>query len=143
MGYVQIYTGNAGKDHGGHGSRLEALGAGFECLRRPVRQGESLPRFGLSSPGGGHAAVRQGFIRRREPTKEELECAAKGFAECREAATAGLYDLVVLDEVFAAIATASWVRPSCSTSPRAAPRARNSCSRAGTRLNPSSMRPTS
>lgn len=109
VGLVQVYTGDGkGKTTAALGLSLRAVGRGrrvkfFQFLKGGGRTGEAAaavrlaPEFEMIQCGSG------AFIVGRAPTPDEVAMAVQGLAEAREALASGETDLVVLDEVAAAV----------------------------------------
>ncbi len=102
-GYVQVYTGSGkGKTTAAFGLALRAAGAGLKTFVAQFLKGmdsselEAIKRFSdlivLRQYGTGSFILG-------EPTQEDREAAAAGFAEVKEAVASRDYDLVILDEI--------------------------------------------
>ncbi|OGH01952.1 MAG: cob(I)yrinic acid a,c-diamide adenosyltransferase [Candidatus Lambdaproteobacteria bacterium RIFOXYD1_FULL_56_27] len=106
-GYVQVYTGDGkGKTTAGFGLALRAAGAGFKVFIGQFAKGmnyvelQSFARFSdlitLKQLGSDQ------FIW-NDPSPQDLERAALGLKEAKEAVSSGLYKLVILDEANVAV----------------------------------------
>jgi cob(I)alamin adenosyltransferase len=108
QGLVQIYTGDGkGKTTAAIGLAMRAIGKGFKVYMvqflkgRPygeVETAKMLPdSFTLVQSG------LDSFVKKGEPTAEDLELAHRGLELARQAIMSGEYDIVILDEVNVAI----------------------------------------
>ncbi|MDR1322557.1 MAG: cob(I)yrinic acid a,c-diamide adenosyltransferase [Gracilibacteraceae bacterium] len=101
-GYVQVYTGDGkGKTTAAMGLALRAVCAGKKVIMiqfikgmaySELRAPEFLPGFRIEQHG------RDCFIN-RAPEQADIDCAVKGLARLREAASSGEYDVVIADEI--------------------------------------------
>ena len=106
-GYVQIYTGDGkGKTTAALGLALRAWGHDkrvvfLQFMKADPTWGEivALQRLGIDvlQVGLGH------WLHKGKVRDEDLEAAAAGFARAREIVASGLFDVVVLDEVWTAV----------------------------------------
>lgn len=108
-GLVQIYTGN------GKGKTTAALGLALRAVGRKLRV--CMIQFAKGcDPCGEHLAAEllapwltmvqtghRGWLDTKDPGPEARESARQAFALAREAVTGGTYDLVILDEINAAV----------------------------------------
>ncbi len=109
LGLVQVYTGDGkGKTTAALGLALRALGRGWrvaflQFLKGGGRTGEAAVASRLG-PGLTFAQYGTGaLIAGRPPAPEEIRLAREGLAAARAIASEGRADLVVLDEVAAAV----------------------------------------
>ena len=106
-GYVQIYTGDGkGKTTAALGLALRAWGHGkrvvvVQFMKADPTWGEivALHRIGIDvlQVGLDH------WLRKGKASDEDLKAAAAGLARAREIVASGLFDVVVLDEVWTAV----------------------------------------
>jgi len=107
-GFVQVYTGDGkGKTTAALGLALRAVGKGLSVFMvqflkgRPYGEIESAkllsPRFKVVQSG------QDTFVKRGEPSDEDLRLAHRGLELAREATSSGEYDIVILDEVNVAV----------------------------------------
>lgn len=108
-GLVQVYTGNGkGKTTAALGQTLRALGHGWRVLFLQFMKGGGLtgeaavaaalgPNLAFCQWGTGELIVG------RPPARHEIDLARRGLAEAAEVLAAGRAELVVLDEVAAAV----------------------------------------
>lgn len=106
MGLTQIYTGDGkGKTTAALGLAVRAAGAGLKVY---------IMQFIKGAPCGEHKILRNignvkvewcGMSRfiKKKPTRKDIECAGKGFRRARGIIDSGKYDVVILDEINAAI----------------------------------------
>lgn len=108
QGLVQVYTGNGkGKTTAAVGLAVRAAGKGFRVLMVQFLKGrhygeiESVKRFGDS-----FEIIQSGldsFVKRGEPSEEDLRLAHQGLDIARKAIMSGDYDIVILDEINCAV----------------------------------------
>lgn len=108
VGTVQVYTGNGkGKTTAALGQALRAMGHGWRVLMIQFMKGD--PDYGevrVASTLPNFTLVQSGlptFVKKGEPTAEDLRLAREGFTKARDAVTSRQYDLIILDEVNVAI----------------------------------------
>lgn len=106
-GYVQIYTGGGkGKTTAALGLALRASGRGMRSYIGQFMKGQ---QYGELDALRDHACITveqygdPRCIRREEVTPEHVAQAQRGLERARAAMLSGVYDIVVLDEVNAAI----------------------------------------
>lgn len=103
MSCVQVYTGNGkGKTTAALGLLLRAAGAGlrirvFQFMKKGHYSeidtlAQRFPEIEVTQLGSGK------FINPKNIPQDELDRAAAGFAQAKEAVMSGEYDLVILDE---------------------------------------------
>jgi cob(I)alamin adenosyltransferase len=101
-GYIHVYTGDGkGKTTAALGLALRAAGAGWNVFFAQFAKGaESSEQASLERFSDRITFRQYGLDRfiRRDPGTDDLDIAARGLAECREAIASGRYRLVVLDE---------------------------------------------
>ncbi len=106
-GYVQIYTGDGkGKTTAALGLVLRAWGHDkrvivVQFMKADPTWGEivALHRIGIDVLQAG----LDHWLRKGQATAEDLAAAAAGFAKAREIVNSGLFDVVVLDEIWTAV----------------------------------------
>jgi cob(I)alamin adenosyltransferase len=108
LGLVQIYTGDGkGKTTAALGLAMRAAGKGLKVLMVQFLKGrdygelETAKRFSDS-----FEIVQSGldsFVKKGEPSPEDLRLAHLGLELAREAIMGGRYDIVILDEINVAI----------------------------------------
>ncbi len=103
-GLVQVYTGDGkGKTTAALGQALRAAGHGlrsiiFCFMKTNDTYGEILGAGRFEPEITIRAVGRETFVDRDNPAPEDVRMAREGFAQARQAALSGDYDLVVLDE---------------------------------------------
>ncbi|TET21741.1 MAG: cob(I)yrinic acid a,c-diamide adenosyltransferase [Candidatus Cloacimonadota bacterium] len=108
LGLIQVFTGDGkGKTTAALGEALRACGHGFKVLvvqfmKGDIRYGEfniapKLPNFELRQFG------LPTFVKRGEPSAEDLRLAREGFEFAKSAIQSKAYDMVILDELNVAI----------------------------------------
>lgn len=108
QGLVQVYTGDGkGKTTAAVGLAMRAAGKGFRVLMVQFLKGrhygeiESVKRMGDS-----FRIIQSGldtFVKRGEPSEEDVRLAREGLETAREAIMSGDYDVVILDEINCAV----------------------------------------
>ncbi len=104
-GLVQVYTGDGkGKTTAALGLALRAAGHGlrtimFCFMKTNDAYGEILGAGRFEPEITIRAVGRETFVDRDNPAPEDLRMARESFAQARQAALSGEYDLVVLDEL--------------------------------------------
>ena len=106
-GYLQVYTGDGkGKTTAAIGLAIRAAGAGWPVLLVQFVKGKRYSEIATLERLSDRITVRQ-YGRRcfivEEPTREDIEAAAKGLAAVRESLKSGAYRLVILDEACIAL----------------------------------------
>lgn len=108
VGKIQIYTGDGkGKTTAALGQALRALGHGFKVIiiqfmKGKINYGELKAAKKLS----GFLIEQYGlptFVDKKNPSKEDIELAQKGFERAKEVILSGKWDIVVLDEINVAL----------------------------------------
>ena len=103
-GLVQVYTGDGkGKTTAALGLALRAAGHGLRAIvfcfmKTNDTYGEILGAGRFAPEITVRAVGRETFVDRENPAAEDVRAAREGFAQARQAAMSGEYDLVVLDE---------------------------------------------
>lgn len=106
-GYIHVYTGNGkGKTTAAFGLALRAAGAGKNVYIAQFVKGKTyseikalrkyLPQITVEQFGRGCFIIN-------EPTKEDIDAAQKGLQIVKNNLQNGLYNLVILDEIFIAV----------------------------------------
>ena len=104
QGLVQVYTGDGkGKTTAALGLALRAAGHGlrtivFCFMKTHETYGEILGAARFAPEITLRAVGRETFVDKENPAPEDVRMAREGFAQARQAALSGEYDLVVLDE---------------------------------------------
>ena len=104
-GLVQVYTGDGkGKTTAALGLALRAAGHGLRAIvfcfmKTHGLYGEILGAERFAPEITIRAMGRETFVDKENPAPEDVRAAREGFAQAREAAISGEYDLVVLDEM--------------------------------------------
>ena len=108
QGLIQVYTGDGkGKTTAAFGLALRAAGKGLKVFivqflkGRPYGELESVKKLAPMI-----TVVQSGldsFVKKGEPSEEDMRLAHEGLARAREAILSGKYDIVVLDEVNVAV----------------------------------------
>lgn len=108
QGLIQVYTGDGkGKTTAAFGLALRAAGKGLKVFivqflkGRPYGELESVKKLAPMI-----TVVQSGldsFVKKGEPSEEDMRLAHEGLALAREAILSGKYDIVVLDEVNVAV----------------------------------------
>jgi len=108
QGLIQVYTGDGkGKTTAAFGLALRAAGKGLKVFivqflkGRPYGELESVKKLAPMI-----TVVQSGldsFVKKGEPSEEDLKLAHEGLTLAKEAIASGEYDIVVLDEVNIAV----------------------------------------
>ena len=108
LGLIHVYTGNGkGKTTSALGLGLRAAGHGFRVLMVQFMKGD--PSYGeviAVSKIDNFNLIQSGlptFVKKGEPSEEDLVLAKAGFEKCYEAVTTGTYDIVIMDEINVAV----------------------------------------
>jgi cob(I)alamin adenosyltransferase len=109
QGMVHVYTGNGkGKTTASLGLALRALGHGYRVFMLQFMKGSKeygelqaaekyLPNLTIVQSG------LETFVIKENPSKEDLDLARQGLDIAKKTVTAGVYDLVILDEINVAL----------------------------------------
>ena len=108
-GLLIVFTGDGkGKTTAAVGLAVRALGAGLRTvILQFVKERESGEQRALALVAGDRIEVLRlgsGFVRQKPPPAEALAAARQALALARARLTGGQFDLVVLDEIFPALA---------------------------------------
>jgi cob(I)alamin adenosyltransferase len=108
MGLVQVYTGTGkGKTTASLGLALRACGHGLKTLMVCFMKGD--PNYGevlLSGQIPHFTLIQSGlptFVKKGEPSEEDLRLAREGFKLAQKAIQENQFDLVILDEINVAV----------------------------------------
>jgi len=105
--YVQVYTGNGkGKTTASLGVALRILGSGGKVFYAQFIKGKTISsEFTIlkTFPAFSYKSFGKGRFIKGQPVIEDIKLAQAGLKECTEAASSGNYDLVVMDELNAAL----------------------------------------
>lgn len=107
-GFVQVYTGDGkGKTTAALGLAMRATGRGLSVFMVQFLKGRAYgelesakrlsDRFKLVQSG------RDCFVKKGEPSEEDVRLARQGIQMAKEAIEGGIYDIVILDEVNVAV----------------------------------------
>lgn len=108
LGLIQVFTGDGkGKTTAALGEALRACGHGFKVLVVQFMKGDiKYGEFSIA-PRVPNLEIRQfglpTFVKKGEPSKEDLRLAREGFAFAKKAIQNASYDMVILDELNVAI----------------------------------------
>ena len=105
---VQVYTGNGkGKTTAAIGQAIRAIGHNFRILMIQFMKGDStygeiiatqkIPKFEILQFG------LPTFVKRGEPSPEDLKLAQEGLAYAKKAINSNEYQMIILDEINVAI----------------------------------------
>ena len=107
-GFIQVYTGEGkGKTTASLGQALRACGHGFKVLMIQFMKGSKNYGELLSSESvPGLEIVQKGlptFVKKGEPSEEDLRLAAEGMELARKAVRDAAHDILILDEINCAV----------------------------------------
>lgn len=106
-GYVHVYTGDGkGKTTAAIGLAIRAAGAGLRVLFVQFIKAANYSEIAALKMFSEKISVRQygrGCFIKGEPCREDVEAAARGLAEIKQALSDISYDIIVLDEANIAI----------------------------------------
>lgn len=108
LGLVQVYTGDGkGKTTAGIGLAIRAIGKGLKVLMVQFLKGREYGELQTAKRLSDSFQIIQSgldtFVKKGEPTSEDLRLAHEGLEIARKAIMGGEYDIVILDEVNVAI----------------------------------------
>jgi cob(I)alamin adenosyltransferase len=107
IGLVQVYTGNGkGKTTAAIGQAIRACGHGLKVIMIQFMKGREYGELKLAKGMKNFTIEQYGrdaFVKKNNPTKEDLELAQNGLNRAREIIISNNYDIVVLDEINVAI----------------------------------------
>lgn len=108
QGLVQVYTGDGkGKTTAAFGLAMRAVGKGFSVFMVQFLKGRHYGELEAARLLSDRLTVVQSgldtFVKKDEPTGEDLRLARRGLEIAREAVMSGRYDIVILDEVSVAV----------------------------------------
>ena len=107
-GFIQVYTGEGkGKTTASLGQALRACGHGFKVLMIQFMKGSKNYGELMSSESvPGLEIVQKGlptFVKKGEPSEEDLRLAAEGMELARKAVRDAAHDILILDEINCAV----------------------------------------
>lgn len=107
-GLVQVYTGDGkGKTTAALGLAMRAIGKGFKVFMVQFLKGRHYGELETAKRiSDSFEVVQSGldsFVKKGEPTEDDLRLARRGLELAREAIMCGDYDIVILDEVNVAV----------------------------------------
>lgn len=107
-GLVQVYTGDGkGKTTAAIGLAMRAIGKGFKVYMVQFLKGRRYGELATAERlAGDFTLVQSGldsFVKKGEPSDEDLRLAHEGLELARKAVEGGEYDIVILDEVNVAV----------------------------------------
>lgn len=107
QGLVEVYTGDGkGKTTAALGLAMRAAGRGMKVLMVQFLKGRRYGELASAERLEGFEIIQSGldsFVKKGEPTDEDLRLARKGLETAREAIMSGEFDIVILDEVNIAV----------------------------------------
>jgi cob(I)alamin adenosyltransferase len=108
QGMVQVYTGDGkGKTTAALGLALRASGKGLKVFMIQFLKGRHYGELESCKRLSDRFRIVQSgldsFVKKGEPSREDLELAHRGLEIAREAIMSGEYDIVILDEVSVAV----------------------------------------
>jgi len=107
-GLVQVYTGDGkGKTTAALGLAMRAIGKGLKVFMVQFLKGRAYGEVATSKMlPDSFTLVQSGldtFVKKDEPSAEDLALARQGLEQAREAMLSGDWDIVILDEVNVAV----------------------------------------
>src|SRR5450759_2857498 len=108
IGLVQVYTGEGkGKTTAALGLAMRAAGRGFKVLMVQFLKGRHYGELETAKCFADRFEVVQSgldsFVKKGEPSQDDLELAHRGLVLARDAIMSGRYDIVILDEINVAV----------------------------------------
>jgi cob(I)alamin adenosyltransferase len=108
LGLVQVYTGDGkGKTTAAVGLAMRAIGKGLKVFMVQFLKGRNYGELETAKRLSDRFEVVQSgldtFVKKGEPSEEDLRLAHEGLEIARKAIMSGEYDIVILDEVNVAI----------------------------------------
>lgn len=108
IGLVQVYTGEGkGKTTAALGLAMRAAGKGLKVLMVQFLKGRHYGELEAAKCFADRFEVIQSgldsFVKKGEPSQEDLELAHRGLVLARDAIMSGRYDIVILDEINVAV----------------------------------------
>lgn len=107
-GMLQVYTGNGkGKTTAAIGMAIRACGHGWKVLMISFMKGD--PSYGEAKMAGripNFELIQSGlssFVKKGNPSREDLKMAREGMEKARKAFGEGKYEMVILDEINVAV----------------------------------------
>lgn len=106
QGYIHVYTGNGkGKTTAAFGLALRAHYAGYSIYIGQFVKSMQYHEVEIAREVS-HMCIEQlgrGCFINEDPQQEDIDLAQKNFTKCAQYIQEGLYDMIVLDELFIAI----------------------------------------
>ena len=106
-GYVQIYTGNGkGKTTAAIGLAIRAVGAGLKVYFGQFIKKGNYCEIKILKKRFPEVTIRQfgcGNFIRGKPSPQDIRAAEQGLSKCQKAMLSGHYDIVIADELNAAV----------------------------------------
>jgi cob(I)alamin adenosyltransferase len=108
LGLIQVFTGDGkGKTTAALGEALRACGHGFKVLVVQFMKGDIKYGEIAIAPNVPNLEIHQfglpTFVKKGEPSDEDLRLAREGFAFAKSAIEAATHDMIILDELNVAI----------------------------------------
>jgi len=108
QGLIQVYTGDGkGKTTAAIGLAMRAIGKGFKVYMVQFLKGRHYGEVETAKRlSDSFVLVQSGldtFVKKGEPSAEDLRLAHEGLELARKAITGGEYDIVILDEINVAV----------------------------------------
>ncbi len=108
QGLIQVYTGDGkGKTTAALGLAMRAVGKGLRVCMVQFLKGREYGELVAAPRLGGDFVLTQAgldtFVKKGEPSAEDVRLAREGLEEARRALTGGEYDIVIMDEINVAV----------------------------------------
>ncbi len=108
LGLVQVYTGDGkGKTTASIGLAMRAVGKGMKVLMVQFLKGRAYGELESAKLFSDRFRIIQSgldsFVKKGEPSAEDLRLAHEGLETARRAIMSGEYDIVILDEINVAV----------------------------------------